>query len=222
MNIQNRKVLVIMTAYNAEKTILMAIRSVLTQEFLGEILLVIVDDCSTDRTRKILREFKRDDVVIIENETNIGTYNSINKVLLSNYEWNYFIKCDADDYITPDRIEKQVSAIEKYRNKYYSSVCQYTRQDFLTGERITAPKLGDSMLCITFETFLKIGLFDCVRFGADSDYLQRVKKYLGDDKLIRIKEVLYLAYNFGNNLTQTHNTDEVFQYAEKIKQKYYG
>lgn len=74
------KISVIMPAYNAEKTIDAAVKSVIGQTFQHWELL-IVNDCSTDRTKeKILAWTKRDPRIhAIENPQNMGVAKTRNQ-----------------------------------------------------------------------------------------------------------------------------------------------
>ena len=53
LNIDNIKVSIIIPAYNSEKTIEKAIRSALQQTY-SDFEIIIVDDASTDKTKKII------------------------------------------------------------------------------------------------------------------------------------------------------------------------
>jgi len=97
--------------YNAESTIKKCIDSILKQTY-KEIYIVLLNDGSTDNSKQIVDEY--DDVRIIynENDGNKGRGYSRNRLLeLSNTELCCW--CDADDYMLPSKIEKQV----KYFNE---------------------------------------------------------------------------------------------------------
>lgn len=56
-----KKVSVILTTYNSEKSVSRVIDSILNQKGLGEAFqleLIVVDDCSRDQTQQILTNFK--------------------------------------------------------------------------------------------------------------------------------------------------------------------
>ena len=73
------RISVIMPAYNAEKTIESAIESVLRQTF-TDFELIVINDCSKDKTGEIIRTFAEKDsrVAVIENEKNSGVSYSRN------------------------------------------------------------------------------------------------------------------------------------------------
>ena len=64
----NKKVIVIMPAYNAEKTLLKTYNEVIEQDCVD--LIIIVDDASEDKTVEIAKTL--DKVIIFSNKTNLG------------------------------------------------------------------------------------------------------------------------------------------------------
>lgn len=98
---------VVMPAYNAEKYIAEAIESVIAQTF-SDWELVIVDDCSTDGTYSIIKEYcKRDQrIKSYRLPKNSGTCQvpRHQAVRMSHGEW--VIGLDADDYLASEDLEK--------------------------------------------------------------------------------------------------------------------
>ena len=66
----SQKVSVIMSVYNGEKYLKEAVESILNQTF-KDFEFIIVDDASTDKTAKILEEYREKDerIVLIKNYT---------------------------------------------------------------------------------------------------------------------------------------------------------
>lgn len=62
---------IIMPAYNAEETIKLSIESVLAQSE-PNFKLYIVNDCSTDSTKEIIKNFIDERIIYIENSSNLG------------------------------------------------------------------------------------------------------------------------------------------------------
>lgn len=103
-----------MTAYNREKYISYAIESVLASTFIN-FELIIVDDCSTDKTVEIARKFEIIDsrVKVFVNERNLGDYPNRNRA--ASYSSGKYLKyVDADDYIYPNGLEIIVALMEKH------------------------------------------------------------------------------------------------------------
>lgn len=108
----NPLVSVIMPAYNAEKYIAEAIQSVISQTYTNWQLLVI-DDCSTDRTAEIAEEFEKTDQRIraLRNPKNMGVAKTRNRGLdLAEGEWVALL--DSDDRWHKEKLEKQLAVAE--------------------------------------------------------------------------------------------------------------
>jgi glycosyltransferase involved in cell wall biosynthesis len=105
---------VLMTAYNREKYIGEAIESVLASSY-SNFELVIVDDCSKDRTVEIIREFEQKDsrIKFHINEQNLGDYPNRNKAAHF-ATGEYIMHVDSDDKIYPDAISRSIEAIQKF------------------------------------------------------------------------------------------------------------
>lgn len=106
----NDTVSVIMAVYNCEETVSQAIESILSQTY-QDIQFIICNDCSTDNTAKIVKEYAEnypDKIVFIENEKNLMLPSSLNHCL-EYVTGKYVARMDGDDYSYPDRLEKQVS-----------------------------------------------------------------------------------------------------------------
>ena len=112
---------VIMAAYNAEKTIESAIRSVLEQSY-SEWELIVVNDCSTDKTSEIVTRLMDGDkrIHLINNEKNAGvSITRKNGLECSSGEWIAIL--DSDDLWAPDKLEKQMKlASEKNAELVYT------------------------------------------------------------------------------------------------------
>jgi len=108
----NPKVSVLMPAYNAEKYVGEAIKSILNQTF-RDFEFIIIDDCSTDKTWEIIQEHAKKDnrIIIFKNEKNLKLSLSLNKGI--NFcNSKYVARMDADDWSYPDRLEKQFNFME--------------------------------------------------------------------------------------------------------------
>ncbi|MGI6669997.1 MAG: glycosyltransferase family 2 protein [Christensenellales bacterium] len=97
---------IIMAAYNAEKTISIAINSILTQTYTDWELLVI-NDCSKDRTAEVVASFTDPRIRLLNNESNSGVSVSRKKGMeAATGEWIAVL--DSDDAWTSDKLEKQI------------------------------------------------------------------------------------------------------------------
>lgn len=182
-------VTVIMPAFNAEKTILKSINSILNQTW-GNLELIVVNDCSTDSTKQIIESIKDSRLKIIHNIENVGAYVSKN-IALKYAKGMYITGHDADDWAHPKRIENHMKEIEK-NNKPRASLTKMIRMDkngyfSHIGKEGTFSEDGAlriaSITCMFERDFLinKLGAWDSVRMGADSEIIARAKMLLGDE-----------------------------------------
>ncbi len=105
---------VIMPVYNGAKYLKEAVRSILLQT-LPEFELIIIDDCSTDRSTTILEQTAQHDarVRFVRQEKNLGLPGTLNHGLeLACGE--YIARMDQDDISLPSRLEKQVQYMQMY------------------------------------------------------------------------------------------------------------
>lgn len=102
---ESPKVSVLMTAYNREKYIAEAIESVLASTF-KDFELIIVDDCSTDKTVEIASTYPVKDqrVRLYINKENLGDYPNRNKAA-SYAKGEFLVSVDSDDKLFPDSMK---------------------------------------------------------------------------------------------------------------------
>ncbi len=105
---------VLMTAYNRENFIAEAIESVLTSSYTN-FELVIVDDCSTDKTFEIIQYFAARDQRIryYQNEKNLGDYPNRNRA--AGYaKGDYIAYLDSDDTLMIDGLKNCIEAMLQF------------------------------------------------------------------------------------------------------------
>ena len=114
----------IMSVYNGEDYLAQAIDSVLNQTFLNWEL-IIINDCSTDKTGEILNEYAlRDERIKVHtNEVNLRLPSSLNKALTL-AQGKYIARMDADDICLPNRLQEQYNFMEKNKDVALSS-CKF-------------------------------------------------------------------------------------------------
>ncbi|MCU0546425.1 MAG: glycosyltransferase [Oscillatoriaceae cyanobacterium Prado104] len=102
---QTPQVSVIIPAYNADRYIVQAVESALSQSF-TDLEIIVADDGSTDRTREVLQPYiNRIRYIYHENQ---GVAAARNRACqLARGEFLAFL--DADDYFLPEKIEKQIA-----------------------------------------------------------------------------------------------------------------
>jgi len=106
---------IIVPTYNRSHLIGEAIQSVIDQSY-ENWELIIVDDGSTDDTRKRVEEFKDDRIryYFIEHSGIIG---NVRNVGLRYVRGDYIAFLDSDDIWLPNKLDYQLSLLKKYRKR---------------------------------------------------------------------------------------------------------
>ena len=105
---------ILIPAFNVEKWIADAIKSAIAQSW-RRTEVVIVDDGSTDATLAIARRFASKKVVVLT-QKNQGAAIARNRAL-ELCQGKYIQWLDADDLLSPDKIERQMEAAQVFANK---------------------------------------------------------------------------------------------------------
>ena len=105
---------VIMGVYNGEKTLRLAIDSIIKQTY-SNWELIICDDCSTDSTIDILEEYRVREgrIHILHNKTNQRLAAALNHCL-KKAKGEYIARMDADDESLPNRLATQAVFLETH------------------------------------------------------------------------------------------------------------
>ncbi|MFQ2585276.1 glycosyltransferase [Aeromonas caviae] len=106
-------------AYNQEDYISQTIDGFLMQETSFPFEIIIGEDCSSDNTLAILREYQDkypDIIYIISSKNNVGVTNNVQRVL-SQAKGKYISFCEGDDYWTDDKkLTKHFEFLERNRD----------------------------------------------------------------------------------------------------------
>lgn len=133
------KVSIITPAYNAEALVGRTIQSVIDQTF-EQWELIIVDDCSTDNTRGVVKSWCAGDsrIRLIALEENFGGPAGPRNVGVANAEADYVAFLDADDIWHPQKLEVQLAVLDRNAADF---VCSQMR-DFTSEANIEFSDVG--------------------------------------------------------------------------------
>lgn len=108
-----KKVSVIIPVYNTEKYLSKCLNSVINQS-LKEIEIIVINDCSTDNSLKIIEEFVKKDnrIVLINNENNKGVSTSRN-IGIKFATGEYISMIDSDDWIEKEMLKEMYEMCKK-------------------------------------------------------------------------------------------------------------
>ena len=172
---------VVMTAHNVAEYIEEAVTSLLRQTY-KSMEIIVVDDCSTDSTFRILQRLSVEYPIVIRRlNINLGTYFAKNVGLqLAQGEFVFFQ--DGDDLCHPDRIRLCLRELQQP-----GAVCvqsSYSRVFFPTGQVLPVngllKKLGLITLGIRRSVFDEIGFFNCTTKASDDEFFQRMQMVYGN------------------------------------------
>jgi glycosyltransferase involved in cell wall biosynthesis len=104
-------ILTVIPVYNGERFLLRTLQSVAAQTLRPD-RLVVLDNCSTDGTEKIVREFDGMKCEWLRNERNLGLFGNMNRALEFAEQTRYLHLLCADDLITPKFFATMIPALE--------------------------------------------------------------------------------------------------------------
>ncbi|MFA9375932.1 MAG: glycosyltransferase family 2 protein [Lachnotalea sp.] len=216
---------VIMPTYNSSDYIETAIHSVLIQDIPLE--LIIIDDCSSDQTQKLLKKYDtHDNILYVRNDLNLGAAASRNKgVTLAKGKYVAFL--DSDDYWLPHKLSRQLDTIEAKQRVLCATARELmTPVGQLTGKILAVPEnityrmmLGQNLInCSSVLLLREVALeFPMEHEDSHEDYIMWLKILQKYKKVCAVNEPL-LKYRLsssgksGNKLHSAKMTFKVYRY----------
>jgi glycosyltransferase involved in cell wall biosynthesis len=213
---------VIMSVFNGENYLDEAITSILLQTYTN-FELIIINDCSTDRSLEIIESYNDKRINIINNNQNIGCAKSCNKGC-HQAKGEYIAIMDQDDIAYLNRLERQILFMEQNvdvgiagscirfvgstQNIFYETNSDILKISFLRNNFVVHPSV-----MMRNELLQKYGLSydETLWFAADYDLLVRGAKYF---RVININEIHLQYRRSANQMSASwrkylHETDRV-------------
>lgn len=197
---------VIVSAYNAEETLEMSLKSLLNQTHQA-LEIIVIDDSSTDATLKIAKRIAKEhpQIQIIENEKNSGTYRSRNAgIKLA--KGDFITTHDSDDWAHPQKIEMHLKEHAHLPSNVvtYSQMLKINKEGKLLSPYIFPLKRKNtSSLFFPRHVLEALGSYKETRVGSDIEMELRVKARYGYGNIRSIKKTLTLAGHHEDSLTNT-------------------
>lgn len=113
---------VITPLYNAEKYIAQTIESVLSQTY-PQWEMLVVDNCSSDASKDIVKSFNDPRIKLIELEYNSGGPARPRNIGMEHAQGEYVAFLDADDIWLPEKLEKQLIFMKQENVNFTSCNC---------------------------------------------------------------------------------------------------
>lgn len=230
---------VLLPTYNGEKYLGELLDSLLTQTH-KNIRIIVSDDCSTDSTPEILKEYQKKDnrIEIYLQEKNLRVVKNI-EFLLKKVENKYFMLADQDDVWLPNKIEKSIQKMEQENADLVFGDLEVVDKDLKT----IYPSFGDFMLLNRkinkyIDSYKLNYLYNCVTGCTIISKKEQIpnilplpndSKYLIHDHWIALMVSLHgrLAYmpekyikyrQHGNNQVGTNKISHGFSKLEQVRE----
>lgn len=244
-NIDNLPLVTIFTlVYNTGKYVIEAIESIRDQTYPSDkIQHIIIDDYSTDGSRELVEDYINKNnhrCTYIKHEENWGICKTLNEIL--DIAQGKYICSVSDDLYMPDKVEKQVDALEKADENYavvYSDAIyidensikssEYTvlqnrklrlknllsgdiREELVDGSFISAPTV-----LIKTDLIRKSGGYDESLAFEDWDLWLRLSK---NYKFLFLNEVVVKYRRFNNSMSNSFNEEYLISILKIVKREY--
>ncbi len=223
---------VIIPSYNRAKTIERAINSVLSQTY-SNLELIIVDDCSTDNTKEIVKKIKDSRVRYYCFKENKGACAARNYGV-SVSKGDYIAFQDSDDEWVLSKLEKQLECMNSLKvDVVFSTINLYnTKGNFIKNIPnnmkscfVSQEKLLEKSIIGTPSILLKREVFDFFQFDEDLPRLQDWEfslKISSKYKIYYLENILVKSYVQDNSISKNSENglfaiDKIYnQYKQKI------
>ena len=201
------KISVIVPAYNCADTLRASLRS-LTQQTWSSLEILVVDDASADATADVAAELAEADprIRLIRLETNGGAYAARNAGLAA--ATGELVTCqDADDWSHPDRLRRQAEHLRAHPYLIANASHWARATPDLRFERrpFTARVIHFNSSSVMFRrarVLERVGFWDSVRFGADTEFWRRLQAVFGPDAVAELPELLAIGRIREGSLTR--------------------
>jgi len=213
-----------MSVFNNELSLKSSIESVLNQSF-KDFEFLIMDDCSTDNSYNILKDYESKDsrIKVFRNLENIGLTKSLN-VLIEKSERSLIARQDGDDQSHNLRFEKQINYLIKGKYDFCVSRAKIIQTQknipkfsyLFPKKRIIKYKnpFIHGTLFIKKQTIEKIGCYD-ENFYYSQDY-KLFSDLLKNDVSFKYLKIPLYYLNIKDNISSI-NKDEQEYYADCVR-----
>lgn len=235
---QNEKLITVVTpTFNAEKFISKTIDSVIQQSIGFENLqLILVDDCSIDNTRKIIREYttKYNNISAVFLKKNSGTPAMPRNIGIELANSKYITFLDADDWLHPNGLEILYNILKETNDdfavgrtvKVESGVTSFTGEFYTHTERKSISPFDEPMIFYHSAPpgrMMKLSIikqnnirFPEMKFAEDKTFFIEVLLYAQKISITN-KPIYYINRTDENNSSLTKRTSAVEKRMADLK-----
>lgn len=157
---------IITPMYNSEKYIGITIESALNQTY-EDWEMIIVDDCSSDSSPQIVKEYAKNDerIKYIKTDSNKGVSNARN-IALKMAKGKFISFLDSDDIWNKDKLKKQVEFMKKNR-----CAISFTAYELIDENNEKLNKIINVPKIVDYNTLLKGNILGCLTVMIDKSKL---------------------------------------------------
>jgi hypothetical protein len=199
-------VTVVMSVFKPDQSLVTALRSLSDQTWANLQVLVVDDRSPEEYWPAIEAAVALDDRFELHRmPENGGTY-KIRNFAIARAAGDFITFQDSDDWSHPERIERQMQPLLA-EPRLVASLSRSVR----AYENLSVNKIGYAPLRVNSSSLLfrrdpvitELGGFDEVRKGADSEFLDRVEKHFGGDRIATLEDPLALVQLTSGSLSRT-------------------
>ena len=185
------KITVIVPAFNAAEYIATAMEALIAQTW-KNLEVLVIDDLSSDATADIVSSFSVRDtrIRLIRAEANRGSYVARN-IALREASGEFVTTHDSDDWSHPQKLEVQARHLLSDPHAAANMSQQARATSALVFRRRGSPGfyMFDNLSSLMFRRDLvqsRLGYWDAVRFGADSEFIERIRATFGANSVASV------------------------------------
>jgi len=212
------KVTVVVAVHNCERYIGRCLRSLLDQSFpRREMEVVVVDDGSTDNTRRVLETFG-DWIRVVRLEEQQGLPSACNAGIRAALS-RYVVRVDADDYVHEDFV--RLLYLYLSLNPQYNAVaCDYyvvdEREEIVGRKNATTDPIACGVM-FKKDDLIELGLYD-EGFMVHEDRDLRLRFEARYSQVVRVELPLYRYRRHESNMT--NQTERGKKYTKMLEQRH--
>lgn len=165
------KIVVLMSTYNGEAYIQEQLESILSQTY-SDVKIYVRDDDSKDHSLEILRQYEKENKIVLLKGKNKGFIGSFFSLLKECEDAEYYAWCDQDDIWLPDKLARAVELLKKEAEEIpvlYFSDYDYYDQNMNFQKHGLDHKRGPSFAN---------SLMDCISLGFNSVFNDKARKMM--------------------------------------------
>lgn len=233
----NELITIVVPIYNVEKYLKQCLESLISQTY-KNIEIILINDGSTDGSKKICEEFtKKDTRIIVINQKNSGL-SAARNTGIDNAMGKYITFVDADDYVSNYYIEKLYNAIKKQKSQIAQCDIQkvdsngkfikkmgYEQETIKTYKDMIIDMMNDMHWIenvVVWNKIYEIGLFKNIKFPLNKiheDEFVTYKLYYLAKKISIVNESLYYYRQTNNSIMEKKYKIKNLDGLEAIKER---